>query len=104
MAVFTVKTIWQHIFGVTNYGSASLTPGALTAGIVNTANTIAVPGAAIGDVVDVAAPAALVGTIMQGEVTAAGVVTIKFLSGATPTPPAGIYRVTTYPYGADFLA
>ena len=40
--------------------------------------------------------------MMQGEVTAAGVVTIKFLSAATTAPAAGVYKVITYPLTANF--
>lgn len=95
------RTTFQRVFNQVNTASASLTPGTLTANTVNVANTVACPGAAIGDIVDVAAPASLGGIMMQGEVTAANVVTIKFLSAATTAPSAGVYKVATYPFSND---
>lgn len=87
---------FQGLFSNVSTANASVTPGALTAGTVNTATTIACPGCAVGDIVDVSAPASLGGIMMQGEVEAAGVVTLKFLSGATTAPSAGVYKVTCY--------
>lgn len=103
MSMTSIRTLWHRVFSQVNTGSASLTPGALTANTVNTANTVACVGAAIGDVVDVVAPASIGATIMQGEVTAVGVVTIKFLSGGTTAPPTGIYRVATYPFTSEVV-
>lgn len=87
---------FQGLFSNVSTAQASLTPGTLTANTVNTANTVACPGCLVGDVVDVSAPAVLGGILMQGEVSAAGTVTIKFLSAATTAPGAGIYKVTCY--------
>lgn len=100
MAILS-RSSFQRVFQQINTASATLTPGTLTANTVNTANTVACPGAAIGDVVDVSAPASLGGIIMQGEVTAANVVTIKFLSAATTAPGAGVYKVATYPFTSE---
>ena len=71
--------------------AASLTPGALTANVVNTSNTITVPGAAVGDIVEMVAPASLGAIIMSGEVTSANTVTVKFLSNAVTAPATGVY-------------
>ena len=73
--------------------SASITPGAITTGTTGATQTIAVPGALVGDVVTMRAPAVLGSVIMQGEVTAANTVTVKFANttAGTITPPAGIY-------------
>lgn len=95
---YQVRTQFQEIVQNVQGASASLTPTAAAAGVTNVASTIAVPGAAIGDVVDVVAPSSLLNLILQGEVTAAGVVTLKFanVSAGSITPPAGIYKVITY--------
>jgi hypothetical protein len=103
MSLVTDRTGFQRVFQQVNSASASLTPGTLTANTVNTSNTIACPGAAIGDIVDVSAPASLGGIMMQGEVTAANVVTIKFLSAATTAPSAGVYKVATYSFTSEVV-
>lgn len=100
MSLTTDRTSFQAIFQQVSSGSAALTPGSLTAGTVSTANTVACPGAALGDIVFVSAPAAIGATIMWGEVTAVNVVTIKFLSGATTAPPTGVYKVASLPFTA----
>lgn len=73
--------------------SASLTPALVTTGTTGVASTITVPGAAVGDVVTVVAPAALGSVLLQGEVTAANTVTLKFANttAGSITPPAGVY-------------
>lgn len=74
--------------------TANLTPAGVTTNTTNVASTITVPGAAVGDVVlAVTTPAALGSVLLQGEVTAANTVTLKFsnLTAGTITPPAGNY-------------
>ena len=95
------RDIFDQIFTAT----AALTPSAVTAGNTGT-NTVTCNGAAIGDVVDVSVPAVLGNVTMQGEVTAANTVTIKF-SNATAgsiTPPAGNYSVVVYRRTAQALS
>lgn len=84
---------YRDAFDSVRTASASLTPVAVAAGVTGVASTITVPGAAVGDLVSVAAPSSLLNLILQGEVTAAGVVTLKFanVSAGSITPPAGVY-------------
>lgn len=83
---------YRDIYDSAYVASASVTPGAATTGTTVTV-TITVPGAAVGDLVTVRAPAALGNVIMQGEVTAANTVTVKFANttAGTLTAPAGVY-------------
>lgn len=83
---------YRDIYDSVYAASASVTPGAATTGTTVTV-TITVPGAAVGDLVTVRAPAALGNVVMQGEVTAANTVTVKFANttAGTLTPPAGVY-------------
>lgn len=73
--------------------SAPITPGAVTTGTTGATQTITVPGALVGDVVTMRAPAVLGNVVMQGEVTAANTVTVKFANttAGSITPPAGVY-------------
>ena len=106
MATFSLRTQFQHIFQQINYGSATLTVTAIAATSVSVANTIAVPNAQVGDIVDVSASTAMpAGLTLTGEVISAGVVALKFTnptaSSATPTAST-LYRVLTYTLGQDF--
>lgn len=97
------RTGFQRVFQQVNTASATLTPTAAAAGVTNVASTVAVPGALVGDIVDVSAPSSLLNLILQGEVTAVGVVTLKFanVSAGSITPPAGLYKVATYSFTSD---
>lgn len=94
---FSDRTSWQALVQQVNIASGSLTPSAVTTGTTGS-STLAVPNSQLGDLVDVSAPAAIGNLVMQGEVTAAGTVTIKFANttAGSITPPAGVYRVITY--------
>lgn len=83
-------------------GSAALTPAAVAATTTNVASTVAVPGAAVGDVVLVTqntaagAPVAQTsGITVSGQVYAAGVVSLVFanVSAGSLTPVAATYTV-----------
>lgn len=97
------RTSFQRVVQQVNSASASLTPALVTTGATGVASTIAVPGALVGDVVDVVGPSSLLNLILQGEVTAVGVVTLKFanVSAGSITPPAGIYKAVTYTLSGD---
>lgn len=84
---------YRDLFDSAYVASANITPALVTTNTTGVASTIAVPGALVGDVVTVRAPAALGNVTLQGEVTAAGVVTLKFsnLTAGSITPPAGVY-------------
>jgi hypothetical protein len=80
-----------RIWGNVTAASAVLSPAAVGAGTTNVASTIAVPNCQIGDVVDVRCSASFANSLLvQGEVQAAGVVTLKFanVSAGSLTPPA----------------
>lgn len=89
------KRQFNDIFQNFSAGSAALTPGALT---TNTSgvSTVAVPGAAVGDVVFVSASVAQTANVqVTGQVYAAGVVSIVFsnTSAGSLTPVAAVYTV-----------
>lgn len=88
------RTVVDQVFTA----SASLTPALVTTGATGVASTITVPNAALGDVVDVVVPSSLLNLILQGEVTAANTVTLKFanVSAGSITPPAGVYTAVVY--------
>lgn len=102
---FSSRTLWQRIFQQANTGSATeTTTTATAAGVTAAAATVAVPGAAIGDVVDVSSPTAQpVGLFCFGVVTAANVVTIYFMNptAGSLTGVAGLYKVATYPFTSE---
>lgn len=83
---------------VCTISAVAQTPGAITTATTATSN-VNVPGAAIGDRVDVTCQQALGNVILQGEVTAAGVVTLKWANttAGTITPPAAaLYNIIVY--------
>lgn len=98
MALQLGAALYRRVFDQVGSASASLTPTAAAATTTNVASTITVPGAAIGDLVDVLPPSSLLNLILQGEVTAANVVTLKFanVSAGSITAPAGIYTAIVY--------
>lgn len=98
MALQMQATQYRRVYDQVGSASASLTPTAAGAGVTNVASTITVAGAAIGDIVDVVAPSSLLNLILQGEVTAANTVTLKFanVSAGSLTAPAGIYTAIVY--------
>ena len=103
---FSSRTGFQRVFQQVNTGSATLAVVAtIAAGTTAPAvATVAVPGAAIGDIVDVSSPAVqTAGLLCYGVVTAAGVVTIYFANVTTGTPSSagGVYKVATYPFTSD---
>lgn len=78
--------------------SAALTPSAVTTGTTGT-STVTVVGAAVGDfVAAVTANAALGNVGVEGEVTAADTVTLKFqnVTAGSITPPATTYNVVVW--------
>lgn len=79
--------------------ATSLNPGSTAAGATSTA-TVTVAGAAVGDYVEVSCQTALGNVSIQGEVTAANTVTVKFANttaGAiTPAGGAALYNVVVY--------
>jgi hypothetical protein len=87
--------IWDHIISA----SAVLSPAAVPAGTTGVASTITVTGAAVGDYVEAFVNSSLLNLILQGEVTAANTVTLKFanVSAGSITPPAAAtYTVVVY--------
>jgi antitoxin (DNA-binding transcriptional repressor) of toxin-antitoxin stability system len=84
---------YRGIYDSVYAASASLTPALVATVTTGVASTITVPGAAVGDLVTVRAPAAIGALILQGEVTAANTVTLKFANttAGSLTPPAGVY-------------
>lgn len=89
------KRQFNDIFQNFSAGSAALTPGALTTN-TSGASTVAVPGAAVGDVVFVSSSVAqTAGIQVTGQVYAAGVVSIVFsnTSAGSLTPVAATYTV-----------
>lgn len=86
--------------------SASLTPALVTTGTTGVASTITVPGAALGDYVEVTVPSSLLNLILQGEVTAANTVTLKFanVSAGSVTPPGAVYTAVVYRRTANAFA
>jgi hypothetical protein len=92
------KRQYTDVFQNTTAGSASLTPALVPTVTTNSASTIAVPGCLVGDIVDVSAPASLGALHVQGEVQAAGTVTLKFANttAGSLTPPAGVYTVVCH--------
>jgi hypothetical protein len=88
------RTVVDQVFSAT----AALTPALVTTGTTGVASTITVNNAALGDVVDVVVPSSLLNLILQGEVTAANTVTLKFanVSAGSVTPPAGNYTAIVY--------
>lgn len=91
------KRQFNDIFTNISSGSAALTPSALTTN-TSEASTVAVPGAAVGDVVFVSASVAQTANIqVTGQVYAAGVVSIIFsnTSAGSLTPVAATYTVVS---------
>jgi len=86
---------FQDIFANVSTATAALTPAAVGATTTNTASTITVPGAQVGDLVFIILDNAELGDsiVVQGEVLAVGVVTVKFsnCSAGSLTPPAANY-------------
>ena len=89
---------FQDVFANVSSASAALTPGLLT---TNTSEivTVAVPGAAVGDVVSVSAGASAqtAGIQVTGRCDAAGVVSIEFsnTSAGSLTPVSSTYTVVS---------
>lgn len=78
--------------------SAALTPGAATTGTTVT-STVTVPGAAVGDAVALVTANASIGNVgVEGEVTAADTVTLKFqnVTAGSITPAATTYNVVVW--------
>lgn len=92
------KFQFQALFPSVAFATATLTPAAVTTGTTNVASTITVPGAAVGDLVFISPPAALGNVHLQGEVTAADTVTLKFANttAGSITPPAGAYKAIVF--------
>jgi hypothetical protein len=90
------RDIVSSIISVTK---ASLNPGATATNTTSTA-TVTVTGALLGDLVDVTCDTALGNVTMQGEVTAADTVTVKFSNNTagsiTPAAGAANYNVIVY--------
>lgn len=82
--------LFQGLYKTIGFKSTAVTPPSLT---TNTSGTtvIAVPNAALGDIVEVSFSLDLAGLIMHGYVNAAGSVTIRWLNltGGTVTLSAG---------------
>lgn len=79
--------------------AVSLNPGVTTTGTTTTA-TATVTGAAVGDFVEVSCQTALGNVTIQGEVTAANTVTVKFANttagSITPAGGAALYNIVVY--------
>lgn len=77
--------------------SAVLSPALVTTGTTGVASTITVPGVVLGDTVIACACSAAIGALhLQGEVTAADTVTLKFANttaGSLTPPAAATYSV-----------
>lgn len=74
------------------------TPGAVGAGATVTA-AVTVNGAALGDRVDVSCQSSMGNVLLQGEVTAANTVTLKWANvtaGAITPPAAALYNIVVY--------
>lgn len=74
------------------------TPGAVAAGTTVTA-AVTVTGAALGDRVDVTCQSSLGNVLLQGEVTAANTVTLKWANvtaGSITPPAAALYNIVVY--------
>jgi hypothetical protein len=80
------------VFENVSAGTAALTPAAVAADTTSE-STVNVPGCAVGDIVLLSCNASIGTLLMQGEVQAPGVVTIKFanVSAGAVTPPAANY-------------
>lgn len=89
---------YRRVIDIVNSATAALTPALVTTGTTGVASTITVPGAAVGDVVDVRASVSIGNVILQGEVTAANTVTLKFanVTAGSITPAAGNYTAIVY--------
>lgn len=78
-------------------GTASETPGALSAGCADQSSTIALTGAAVGDACMVGVPAAGAGTGVTAAcyISATSVATVRLCTmTGTPTGTTGTYRAT----------
>lgn len=90
------KRQWNDIFLNFSAGSAALTPLSMNANTSSVANTIAVPGALVGDIVFVSTLVAQTAAIQQaGQVYAPGVVSIVFsnTTGGALIPVSTVYTV-----------
>jgi len=79
-------------------GSASITPGSITAPLcVDQATTITVTGAKVGDTCSLGPPAAeTASTFCQCYVSAANVATVRCCAFVTGTPTSGTYYARTF--------